>query len=106
MSDIKAYIAKKDIIKVQLSKNFYNGESSYFRLRNYEGFSEKLKLIKQVVFDTYIEYDLANPYFDLSKEYLISDEHNMSTPLEVSFYVRTEEFNQKYYYNQDDLGVS
>ena len=106
MSDIKAYIAKKDIIKVQLSKNFYNGESSYFRLRNYEGFSEKLKLINKVVFDTYIEYDLANPYFDLSKEYLISDEHNMSTPLEVSFYVRTEEFNQKYYYNQDDLGVS
>ena len=106
MSDIKAYIAKKDVIKVQLSKNFYNGESSYFRLRNYEGFSEKLKLINKVVFDTYIEYDLANPYFDLSKEYLISDEHNMSTPLEVGFYVRTEEFNQKYYYNQDDLGVS
>lgn len=104
MSDLKAFIQDKKTIIVRLSKNFYNGESSYFRLRNYEGFSEILTIKEKITYDDYIEYKLENKFFDLTKEYLISDEHNMTSPLETAFYVRTKEFNDEYYYDGDDLG--
>ena len=104
MSDLKAFIQDKKTIIVRLSKNFYNGESSCFRLRNYEGFSEILTIKEKITYDDYIEYKLENKYFDLTKEYLISDEHNMTSPLETAFYVRTKEFNDEYYYDGDDLG--
>ena len=106
MSDLQAFVKDKQTIIVQLSKKFYEGKSAYFRLRNHEGFSKVLPIINTINAKDYIEYWLENSYFDISKDYLISDEHNMTTSLEVGFYVRSTEFNNDYYYDGADLGVN
>ncbi len=104
MSYLKAFIRDKKTIVVHLNKNFYDGKSNSFRLKNYEGFSKELPIIVTNDCHYYVEYVLENNYFDLSREFFITEEHNMMAPLEVAFYVRSKEFNEEYYYDGDDLG--
>ena len=104
MSDIKAFVKSKNTITVQLMKSFYGGKSEFFRLRDDYGLSVILPILEEREEEEYVEYDLQNEYFEVGHNFIISDAHNMSCPLEVGFYVRSKEFNDDFYYDGDDLG--
>ena len=104
MADINAFVFDKKTIVVKLQKSFYNGESDYFRLRDNTGFSKKLPILETIDHEDCVEYKLQNDYFEVGKKFLISDSHNMTCPLEIGLYVRSEEFNKEFFYDGDDLG--
>lgn len=88
-----AYNDKKNIILIE-----YEGKETLFYI------NDDLLDIKLIRKEKNIFYYQANYEIDFSKEYIIRDEHNNFIFLTYRYIVKTDYFDNKFYYNENDLG--
>jgi pullulanase len=102
-----AYLDEIKTVTVLLPHSYYEGHSSVFYLRD-ENNEKKPLAIKE----TYPLQD-QNKYLcsldtelQLDRTYYIEDEHGNETDLQIGAVIRTPEFDEQYYYDGGDLGVT
>jgi pullulanase len=99
-----AYLDEMKIITILLPLSYHHGLSSTFSITN--GLQEKpLKVIEKHQIENHIKYVCQLPEdicFD--KTYWIKDEHGGRTDLQIGAVIRTEPFDEAFYYD-GDLGV-
>lgn len=99
-----AYAVDFNEIKVYLSKNYYNGVSSKFYLKDIE--KNTLTLLQGDASDEengFKTYHLHTS-FQLGKNYQIVDAYGLVCFLDFSPVSMTPEFDKRFYYDGDDLG--
>lgn len=95
---------EKDTIEVRINKQFYDGVSSKFIIKNSLGEIEVLKLKCKLETKTECIYFFIHENIKIGEEYTILDDHNYGAILEYALIVKSEEFDNQFYYSQDDLG--
>ena len=100
---LRAYYDEVNIINVELEKTHYNGLSNKFSLRC-DTEVIPLEIISSSDSASYVSYKLKCPTLDFSKGYLICDEHLMTDYLDIRYVVRTNYFEEEFYYDGNDLG--
>ncbi|MDB8564229.1 type I pullulanase [Turicibacter sanguinis] len=106
MQTFEAYVDQYETITVYLKKTFYNGESSTFRLKDENSASVELEILEKVEDGDYVKYLLKSPSLTFGGEYRVAGDHNLQTPLQFGYVVRTKEFDEEFYYAGDDLGTT
>lgn len=104
MSLMKALMNEKDIIEVRIKKEFYDGVSSKFIIKNSLGEISDLKLKCKLETSSEWIYFFAYENIKIGEEYTILDDHNYGAILEYALIVKTKEFDSMFYYDGDDLG--
>jgi len=101
-----AYLDEMKIITILLPLSYHHGLSSSFLISS--DFQEHpLKIIEKLQIDNKMKYicELSKDY-SFDKQYLIIDEHGGKTDLQIGAVIRTEAFDEKFYYDGNDLGVT
>lgn len=103
---MKAYAVSFNEIRVYLSKNYYNGISSRFYIKDIE--TDELILLNGDALNEssesgYQEY-VFHISFTMGKMYKIVDAYGLSCFLNFSKVGLCKEFDELYYYDKDDLG--
>ena len=102
---LRAYYDEENVINVELEKSHYNGLSNIFSLRSNSEVIN-LEIISSSDCGGFVAYKLKCPTLDLSKGYLICDEHLMTDYLDIRYVVRTGYFEDNFYYDGNDLGCT
>lgn len=102
---LRAYYDEVNVINIELDKTHYNGISNKFSLRSNMEIIP-LEIITSSDNGSYVSYKLKCPTLDLSKSYLICDEHLLTDYLDIRYIVRTGYFEENYYYDGNDLGCT
>ena len=105
---MEAYLDSYDRISVYLHELFYQGKSESFRLVDSFGKSTLLPILEITrSSNSYSKYVLQAPSgIEIGKEYFIVADYALRTQLRFGYIVRTEKFDQDYYYEGNDLGVT
>lgn len=103
---MKAHAVSFDEIRVYLSKNYYNGISSKFYLKDLE--TDELTLLTGDSLDSshnpqFQEYALHTS-FTLGRVYKIVDAYGLTCFLDFSYLSMCDSFDELYYYDGNDLG--
>ncbi|MEH7304388.1 type I pullulanase [Neobacillus drentensis] len=101
-----AYLDEMKIITILLPLSYHHGLSSSFSMTN--DFQEHpLKIIEKRQIDNKMKYicELSKDY-SFEKQYMIIDEHGGKTDLQIGAVIRTDAFDEKFYYDGNDLGVT
>ncbi|WP_342432667.1 type I pullulanase [Neobacillus sp. FSL H8-0543] len=103
--DFYAYLDEMNIIAILLPLSYHQGLSATFALSN--GSDEKPLIInEQLQIEKNRKYICRfNEDIEFGKSYWIIDEHGGRTDLQIGAVIRTEDFDQKFYYDGQDLGV-
>ena len=102
----EAYLDQYHTISVYLKKSFYNGVSSTFRLKDEQSNSVNLKIVDKHEDEDYIKYLVEVQDLKFGENYRIADDHNLVCPLQYGYVVRTPEFDEEFYYDGEDLGLT
>ena len=108
-SNFEAYFDDFDCINVFMSKNFYNGNSSIFHLKDTHDRIIPLTIrSRSELYNGYIHYDLSlnASSIQMGEEYTIYDEHCRTTIVNYAHIVKTVRFNHTYTYKGNDLGLT
>ncbi|MFP5114572.1 type I pullulanase [Bacillaceae bacterium C204] len=101
-----AYLDEMKIITILLPLSYHHGLSSSFSITS--DFQEHpLKIIETRQIDNKMKYicELSKEY-SFEKQYVIIDEHGGKTDLQIGAVIRTKAFDEKFYYDGNDLGVT
>lgn len=100
-----AYLDEMNIITILLPLTYHQGISSTFSVFN--GFQYvPLKVMKINQIDSMMKYVCQlTEEITFGKTYWIIDEHGGKTDLQIGAVIRTEVFDEKFYYDGYDLGV-
>ncbi|MFL6555599.1 MAG: type I pullulanase, partial [Bacillus sp. (in: firmicutes)] len=101
-----AYLDEMKIITILLPLSYHHGLSSSFTIIS--DFQEhSLKIIEKSQVDNKMKYicEFSKDY-SFEKQYLIMDEHGGKTDLQIGAVIRTDSFDEKFYYDGNDLGVT
>lgn len=103
----EAYIDDYSTINVYMSKNFFEGKSSSFHLKDSQGRIVPLSIQQRSdLYNGYTHYKLSiNEELEVGEEYNVYDEHCKTTPAKYSHIVKTERFSRQFTNIRDDLGV-
>lgn len=103
----EAYIDDYSTINVYMSKNFFEGKSSSFHLKDSQGKIIGLKIQQRSdLYNGYTHYKLSiNDSLEVGEEYFVYDEHCKTTPAKYSHIVKTDQFSREFTNIRDDLGV-
>ncbi|MGF2617453.1 type I pullulanase [Rossellomorea vietnamensis] len=105
--DFYAYLDEMKTVTVLLPHSYFEGHSSAFYMKeeNKEkvplAIRERHSLPEQNKYICSIDFE---PQLD--RTYYIEDEHGNETDLQVGAVIRTHEFDEKYFYEGNDLGVT
>lgn len=100
----EAYLDGMDWITILLPKAY--GSSRRFRLKHREEEWE-LEVINTVQLPQFTKYECRiKGYLELGHTYMVIDEQNRETDLQIGAVIRTKEFDEAYYYDGDDLGAA
>jgi pullulanase len=101
-----AYLDEMKIITILLPLSYHHGLSSSFTITS--DFQEHpLKIIEKCQIDNKMKYICQfSKEYSFEKQYLIIDEHGGKTDLQIGAVIRTEAFDEKFYYDGNDLGVT
>ncbi|MBO0960334.1 type I pullulanase [Neobacillus sp. MM2021_6] len=101
-----AYLDEMNIITILLPLSYHNGLSSAFYLT-----ADALKIPLEILKSLEIEHN--HKYicrfegdFSFGKQYWIVDQHGEKTDLQIGAVIRTNSFDEKFYYDGQDLGVT
>ena len=100
-----AYLDEMRIITILLPLSYHHGLSSSFSIIN--DYQEKpLKIIDKSQIDTKMKYVCQlEEEISFGKSYWIIDEHGAKTDLQFGAVIRTDLFDEKFYYDGNDLGI-
>jgi len=102
----EAYLDKMDMVTVLVPKSYYNGEvNSLCLMRGDQSLSLTLK-DKKVLHEA-IKYEYYCPMkVEIGEEYRVVEERGAKADLKIGAVIRTPEFDDAFFYNESDLGVS
>ena len=106
LQTFEAYLDTFETITVYLSKSYYNGKSQTFRLKDETSSSTDLTILNTIDDGNYIKYILQTAPIELGKSYRLADDRQLMTPLQFGYVVRTEAFDEAFYYDGHDLGAT
>lgn len=107
-TNFEAYFDDFDCINVFMSKNFYNGNSSIFHLKDTHDRIIPLTIrYRSELYNGYVHYDLSlnASSIQMGEEYTIYDEHCRTAIVKYGHIVKTVKFNDTYTYRGKDLGL-
>ena len=106
MAMMFAYLDDFGKITLWINRNFYGGRSDAFYLLQPDGKSTALMITGVEDHETQIKYVLTAPA-DLSfgVDYQVRESHGLIVPLIVRLIVQTQQFNEEFYYDGNDLGA-
>ncbi|MFZ7944940.1 MULTISPECIES: type I pullulanase [Bacillaceae] len=101
-----AYLDEMNIITILLPHSYHHGQSSSFYMMA-DAVKTPLQILKQTEIEHNHKYicqfkgDIA-----FGQQYWIVDEHGGKTDLQIGAVIRTEAFDEAFYYDGNDLGVT
>ncbi len=105
---MQAYSDDFQVVTVYMNKQFYNGESDEFYLRDITGKIYGLNIDNIEKREHSVKYtlNLADSLIEVGKEYDLVECHGLFVPLQFRYIVKTKEFNDKFYNARDDFGAT
>jgi pullulanase len=101
-----AYLDDMNIITILLPFSYHHGESASFYFLSGEE-KQPLKILKKLAIDQYQKYICQlSSEFSFERQHWILDEHGGKTDLQIGAVIRTEAFDEKFFYDGQDLGVT
>ncbi|WP_169891116.1 type I pullulanase [Litchfieldia alkalitelluris] len=102
----EAYLDRLNSITILMPHSYYGGQSSLFKLYDKQH-SWELEIKGCEEIDGYNKYYcVIDAFLEIGETYIIKDQHDSTTDLQIGAVIRTEEFDDAYYYDGDDLGVT
>ncbi len=103
----EAHLDDYGIITAYLSKEFYNGRSDAFYVRDKNGALNKCSIFSyEQSGNDYFKYTLGcDPNLIMGETYDVLEEHGLTVNLQYSLITKTLKFDEEFYYDGDDLGV-
>ncbi|MCL6570931.1 MAG: type I pullulanase [Bacillus sp. (in: Bacteria)] len=101
-----AYLDEMKIITILLPLSYHHGlSSSFWIFCDFQ--AQPLKIIKKCQIENKMKY-ICQLEEDISfgKQYLIMDMHGGKTDLQIGAVIRTESFDELFFYDGNDLGVT
>ena len=106
MPSMTAYLDDFGKITVWINRNFYGGKSDWFCITGDHGYSTDLVITGVEDHPDNIRYDLTSPILDFGTSYMIREQHGLSVPLVWRMIVQTKQFDERFFYDGNDLGSS
>ncbi|WP_160724041.1 type I pullulanase [Bacillus sp. USDA818B3_A] len=101
-----AYLDEMNIVTILLPYSYHHGWSSEFHLST-DRLKHQLDILEKIEIEGHVKYTCRfEGEFSFGKPYWIFDEHGGKTDLQIGAVIRTDPFDEKFYYNGDDLGVT
>ncbi|MCA1056848.1 type I pullulanase [Rossellomorea aquimaris] len=102
----EAFLDTFSTITFILPYAYHGGHSSRFALLK-DGREMELQLKEKIPLDDSMKYTATlSEELDFGITYDIVDEHGTKTDLQIGAVIRTEEFDRRFYYDGNDLGVT
>ena len=106
MPSMRAYLDDFGKITVFVSRNFYGGRSDGFYITSDKKYNSELVVNWIEELPTEIKYVLTGPTgLSFASQYMIREAHGLAVPLEYRLIVQTKQFNERFFYDEDDLGA-
>ncbi|NBK97105.1 MAG: type I pullulanase [Erysipelotrichia bacterium] len=103
----KAYLDDMHTVNIFMALNNYGGESKKFYIERDDHHQIPLTIVDDIIIDGYHKYEC---YFDekiqFGREYLVYHEFARYTPLIFAQVVKSEAFDEMFYYAGTDLGCT
>ncbi|MCG1021993.1 type I pullulanase [Sutcliffiella horikoshii] len=104
--EFEAYLDEMDKITILLPMGSYHGESATFTLL-FEENTYPLEIVDKKTLPNTVKYTCkSNTIINIGSKYRIADEHGRKTDLQIGAVIRTEAFDEAFYYEGNDLGAS
>ncbi len=105
---MQAYCDDFNTISIYVSKNFYNGESKEFYVRDLFGMRIPLRIDSVENRHTVQKYicRLDSNRIEMGKVYDVVEEHGLCVCLQHRYVVQTPEFNEMFFNNREDFGAT
>lgn len=101
-----AYLDEMNLITILLPLSYHNGYSNSFTISSGNE-NRQLQMLENKRIDHYHKYTCyAENEILFEKIHWITDEHGEKTDLQVGAVIRTPAFDEKFYYPDNDLGVT
>jgi pullulanase len=102
-----AYLDEMDIITILLPLTYHHGLSSTFSISDESHKVTALQIIKKQQIENNNKYICRHEEeISFGHPYWIIDEHGGKTELQIGAVIRTDSFDEKFFYDGNDLGVS
>lgn len=103
----EAYLDDMNKITIYFSKISYGGNSSFFYLEDEDHKQTLLRVVDDIIIGEYHKYECTfEGNIQFGKRYDVFHEYARSTPLIFSTVVKTEAFENMFYYDGEDLGAT
>jgi pullulanase len=103
----EAYLDEMNLITILMPKSHFQGIASMFTLENHHGEKQNLSIQRQIDLQQFIKYECRLDFpIEIGQRYIIFEEHGAFTDLQIGAVIRTMEFDNRYYYDGEDLGVT
>ncbi len=107
MPSMNAYLDDFGKVTVHVNRTFFGGRSEAFYITGDKGYSTQLLIVGVEDHDSYIRYNLTCPAgLVFGTSYMVRESHGLCVPLEYRMIVNTKQFNDRFFYNGDDLGAT
>ncbi|MCM3670098.1 type I pullulanase [Mesobacillus maritimus] len=101
-----AYLDESQLITILLPYSYYDGHSSSFHLADGNG-NTPLEIQEKIHLDAFLKYVCYSPFQPkIGQSYSIIDQYGGKTDLQIGAVIRTSEFDESFYYDGSDLGVT
>lgn len=102
----QAYLDELQLITAEIDLHYYDGVSRHFKVIDEKNNYFDTVIKEEVKTETKRIYKLYVDGLTIGENYTIVDEHFLKVPLEYRYVVRTETFDEMFYYPGDDLGAT
>lgn len=102
---VNAYLDSYDTITIEMNKDFFAGQTKSFQLVKDDKLVELTIRDFQSLNDKDVYHLDLNVSIDFTSQYSIMTYNAYLTPLIYRFVVKTEQFQNQFYYQENDLGV-
>lgn len=101
-----AYLDDMNIVTILIPKQTYHGEDKSFYLER-DGQIEQLEILDAYSIDHHQKYiGKITDFIEFGKTYSIIDENGIKTDLQIGAVIRSEAFDEMFYYDGNDLGIT
>ncbi len=102
----QAYLDELQLITAEIDLHYYDGISKHFKVIDEANNYYETVINSEEIVDHKRVYKLYVDGLTIGQNYFIVDEHFLKVPLNYRYVVRTDVFDELFYYSGDDLGVT
>lgn len=103
----EAYLDELNVITILVPLSYQKGLATSFTLYDNRQHSWELEIKQCIEIEGYKKYQCSvNAFLDIGNSYFIRDEFQSETDLQIGAVIRTKEFDDAFYYEGEDLGVT